>query len=189
MPGLLGTPTLAKMSINAAGRVWRRLKAKAQKKKQEVVEEAPEEVSEEVSEEASEEVSEVSEEVGHTFYSNSSDSIGYTDSDMDTLECVETIQGWINGNSDTYDFFGAWRHPSEPSSIASFDEEADLYRSVSVRCAPEEDTELVEGAESVEPAEPVVPIVPILPIKPGKRTAIKNVFKNVKAAFKRNSSG
>ncbi|RMJ18172.1 hypothetical protein CDV36_002174 [Fusarium kuroshium] len=186
MPGLLGTPTLAKMSINAAGRVWRRLKAKAQKKKQEVPEEAPEEVAEDVTDEVSEDVSE---EVGHTFYSNSSDSIGYTDSDMDTLECVETIQEWINTNSDTYDFFGAWRHPSEPSSIASFDEEADLYRSVSVRCAPEEDAELVEGIESVEPAEPVVPIVPILPIKPGKRTAIKNVFKNVKTAFKRNSSG
>ncbi|RSM15404.1 hypothetical protein CDV31_004994 [Fusarium ambrosium] len=183
MPGLLGFPTLGKMSINAAGRVWRRLKAKAQKKKQEVPEEVPDEVSEDVSEG-------VSEEVGHTFYSNSSDSIGYTDSDMDTLECVETIQEWINTNSDTYDFFGAWRHPSEPSSIASFDEEADLYRSVSVRRAPEEDAEPVEGAESVEPAEPAVPIVPILPIKPSKRDAIKNVFQNVKTAFKkRNSSG
>ncbi|RSL73873.1 hypothetical protein CEP54_000081 [Fusarium duplospermum] len=179
MPGLLGTPTFAKMSLNAAGRVWRRLKAKAQKgKKQGPEEKKQEEVPEEVPEE---EEKSGSEEGGHTFYSDSFDTIGYTDSDVDTLECVETIQTWVNENSDTYDFFGAWSHPSEVSSLVSF-EEPDLHRSVSFRTDPDEGAEL---AESGEPAEPVELVIPIKVIKPTKRGGFKDVFKNAKAAFKK----
>ncbi|KAI8656836.1 hypothetical protein LRP88_12144 [Fusarium phalaenopsidis] len=155
MPGFLGTPTLAKMTVDAAGRLWRRLK----KSKKQGPEQGPEEDL-------------------HAFYSDSIDTIGYSSaSDPDTLECFETIQGWVNGTSGTYDFFGAWRHPSEPSSVVSFDGEVDLFRSVSVRGELAEPVELVESAE---PAEPV---------KSAKR-GIKDVFQNVKAAFKqRNTSG
>ncbi|KAM6516148.1 hypothetical protein FALCPG4_014332 [Fusarium falciforme] len=157
MPGLLGTPTLAKMTVDAVGRLWRRLK----KSKKQGPEQGPEQDL-------------------HAFYSDSSDSIEYSDSNPDTLECFETIQGWVNGTSDTYDFFGAWRHPSEPSSVVSFDGEVDLFCGVSVRG---------DLAEPVEAVEPTVPTVPTVPVKPAKR-GIKDVFKNVKAAFKqRNTSG
>ncbi|KAJ4193231.1 hypothetical protein NW755_003224 [Fusarium falciforme] len=171
MPGLLGTPTLAKMTVDAVGRLWRRLK----KSKKQGPEQGPEQDL-------------------HAFYSDSSDSIEYSDSNPDTLECFETIQGWVNGTSDTYDFFGAWRHPSEPSSVGkyerlskqhettdnqqvSFDGEVDLFCGVSVR------------GDLAEPVEAVEPTVPTVPVKPAKR-GIKDVFKNVKAAFKqRNTSG
>ncbi|EEU41901.1 uncharacterized protein NECHADRAFT_85947 [Fusarium vanettenii 77-13-4] len=199
MPGLLGTPTFAKMSVDAVGRLWRRLKDKKQGSKQ-VLEQIVEEALEQGPTESHEQGIEQEQ---HTFYSDSLDTIGYSSvSDPDTLACVEFVQGWVNGTTGTYDFFGAWRHPSEPSSIgkyhwlseqhettdsqeASFDDEADLFRSVSYR------SDLVEPAEHVEPAElaePVVPVVPIAPVKPAKR-GIKNAFKSVKAVFKqRNSS-
>lgn len=116
----------------------------------------------------------------------------------------------------TDDFFGAWRHPSEPSSIgkyhwlseqhettdsqeASFDDEADLFRSVSYRkcsVSPRSSvrnanigtgSDLIEPAEHVEPAELVEPVVPVAPVKPAKR-GIKHVFKNVKAVFKQRNN-
>jgi hypothetical protein len=44
-------------------------------------------------------------------------------------------------------------------------------------------------AEPVEAVEPTMPTEPTVPVKPAKR-GIKDVFKNVKAAFKqRNTSG
>ncbi|KAM6509189.1 hypothetical protein FSOLCH5_012182 [Fusarium solani] len=148
MTGWLGFPTLGKMTIEGAGRLWRRLKkSKKQGPEQDL----------------------------YAFYSDSSDSIEYSDSNPDTLECFETIQGWVND-----DFFGAWRHPSEPSSVVSFDGEVDLFCGVSVRG---------DLAEPVEAVEPTMPTEPTVPVKPAKR-GIKDVFKNVKAAFKqRNTSG
>lgn len=45
------------------------------------------------------------------------------------------------------------------------------------------------GGDLAEPVEAVEPTVPTVPVKPAKR-GIKDVFKNVKAAFKqRNTSG
>ncbi|KAJ4329063.1 hypothetical protein N0V84_000415 [Fusarium piperis] len=146
MAGWLGIPTLGKMSVDAAGRLWRRLKNKEKPKDKPEVPRFEVDV--------------------HTFYTDSADSIGYTNSEPDTLDCLETIHDWVNASPDTYSMFGAWHHPSEPASIASFDGEVDLVRSVSVR-------------GEVQPAA-----------KPAKR-GIKDVFKNVKkAAFKkRDNSG
>ncbi|UPL02214.1 hypothetical protein LCI18_013148 [Fusarium solani-melongenae] len=114
MPGLLGSPTLTKMTVDAIGRLWRRLK----KSKKQASEQGPEQDLEQDL---------------HAFYSDSSESTEYLESYPDPLACFESVQGWVNGTSDTYNFPSAWRHPSVPSSIASFDGQANLFCGVSVR--------------------------------------------------------
>lgn len=108
MPGLLGTPTFAKMSVDAVGRLWRRLKDKKQGSKQ-VLEQIVEEALEQGPTEGHEQGIEQEQ---HTFYSDSLDTIGYSSvSDPDTLACVEFVQGWVNGTTGTckYHQSSSWR--------------------------------------------------------------------------------
>lgn len=96
MPGLLGTPTLTKMTVDAIGRLWRRLKKSKKQGPEQVPEQGPEQDLEQDL---------------HAFYSDSSDSIESSYSDPDPLECFEAVQGWVNGTSGTckYQQSSSWR--------------------------------------------------------------------------------
>lgn len=92
MAGWLGVPTLGKMSVDAAGRLWRRLKNKPKPK----ANEGPREQD------------------VHTFYTDSVDTIGFSNSELDTLECLETIHAWIDTSPETC----RYRHSSNWKTLS-----------------------------------------------------------------------
>lgn len=97
MPGFVGTPTLAKMSIDAVGRLWRRLKKSKKSAPEQASEQGPQQQGpqQQGSEHGSEQDL-------HAFYSDTSESFEHISiNSLDTLEYAETIQTWINGNTDT----------------------------------------------------------------------------------------